>query len=56
MANSADDKLTVFFFFFSHQKIGFDISYNLLPKKTDLHEMLKPMFWEKLEKIFQNVN
>ena len=37
-ANSADDKLIIFFLVF--QKTGFDIS-------CKLHEMSKPCFWEK---------
>ena len=43
-ANSADDKFIAFFlFFFSPQKMGFGISRKLSP----LHEMSKPVFWEK---------
>ena len=37
-ANSADDKLIIFFLVF--QKTGFDIS-------CKLHKMSKPCFWEK---------
>ena len=48
MANSADDKLAIFFFDFS-QLTGFDISCKLSP----MHEMSNPVFWEKKEKYFK---
>ena len=44
-ANSADDKLMVFFLFY--QKIGFDISC----KGDNLHEMSNPIFWENKKNI-----
>ena len=42
-ANSADDKLMIFFLF-SPTKIGFDISCKLSSKET------KPIFWENKKK------
>ena len=42
IANSADDKLVIFFFHFS-QKTGFDISCI----GDNLHEISNPVFWEK---------
>ena len=44
--HSLDGKLIIF-----SQKICFNISCKLFP----LHEILKPIFWEKIHKIFQNV-
>ena len=46
MCNSADDKLVILPYF--SQKVGFDNS-------CKLHELMKPVFWIKLIKIFQNV-
>ena len=42
-ANSADDKLTIFFYFFS-RKIGFDISCKLSPTRQ-FAWMSDPIFW-----------
>ena len=45
-ANSADDKLTIFFLF--SQKTGFDISCTLsLLQIVSLHNMSNLVFWEK---------
>ena len=49
-ANSADDKLIVFFSSFS-QKMGFDISCSI-STADNLHEMSKPVSLEKSEKYF----
>ena len=49
-AHSADDKLVIFFFYFS-QKTGFDISCKLSPMDGDnLHEMSNLVFWKNKEK------
>ena len=43
-AHSAEDKLVIFFSYFSH-KTGFDISCKLSPMDGDnLHEMSNPVF------------
>ena len=48
-ANSADDRLLIFLFF--SQKTGFNILCKL--SGDNLHEMLKPVFWEKKKKYFK---
>ena len=50
-ANSADNKLIIFYIFFS-QKIGFDIS---LQTGDNVHEMSKPIFCKNMRIIFQIV-
>ena len=58
--NSADNKLTTFFSYFS-QKTGFDISCKLSPQLNflhcgdNLHEMPHPVFWKK-KKNNQNIS
>ena len=49
--NSTDGKMIFFLFF---QKTGLDISFTLSPLdiRDNLHEMSKPVFWEKIRKIF----
>ena len=50
LANSADDKLVIFFIFFP--ETGFDISCKL----SHLHEISKSVFWEKYFKLFSAEN
>ena len=51
-ANSADDKLVIFFLYFS-QKTGFDFSCKLSPKQDLAFQMSNPVFWGKCEKYFK---
>ena len=52
-ANSADDKLMIFFLF--PQKTGFDIS-QIVSIGDNLYEMSKPVFWFKQEKYFKKLS
>ena len=45
MANSADDKLVVFFLFFPENRIWYFMQ--IVSPGDILHEMSKPVFWEK---------
>ena len=45
LANAADDKMVIFFLFFSENKIWHFIQ--IVSIGDNLHEMSKPVFWEK---------
>ena len=49
-ANSADDKLVVFFLFFPENRIWH--CKQIVSIGDNLHEMSNPVFWEKSEKYF----
>ena len=52
-ANSADDKLMMFFLFFLENRIRHFMQ--IVSIGDNLHEVSNPIFYEKEEKIFQNV-
>ena len=52
MGNSADNKLMIFLLLFPENRLWYFFQTVLLG--DHLHEMSKPFFWEKWEKIFQN--
>ena len=52
--NSANDKLTIFFLFFSH-KIGSDISYKLSPKDT-IYMIYQILFSSSSSSLKKNYN
>ena len=45
LANSADDKLIFFFLFFPENRIWHFVQ--IVSTGNNLHEMSKPVFWEK---------
>ena len=53
-ANSADNKLMIFFIF--SQKIGFDISGKLSPRETICMKCQSLFSWEKSEKYFKKLS
>ena len=54
LANSADNTLMLFFFFYFTQKTGFDISHNLSPLQT-ICKKCQNLFSGENKKIFQYV-
>ena len=52
LANSADDKLVIFFLFFPGNRIWFKQNVFIW---DNLHEMSDPVFWGKIRKIYQNI-
>ena len=51
LALKLDDKLKTFFSYFA-EKMSFDISRNLSPKKTVCMKMSDPILWAEIEKIY----
>ena len=47
LANSADDKLIIFFLFFLRKWLRHFMQ--IVPLGDNLHEMPKPIFWEKIK-------
>ena len=49
-ANSADNKLMIFYLFFPENRIWYCM--HIVSTGDNLHEMPNPDFWEKLDKYF----